>query len=98
MSKTKTKTKTKIKTSDCCTKAFSCCAPDAAAVFLAGTFNDWNVEASPLEKDFDGNWHVDLELPPGRHEFKFVVDGQWYCESNCVPNEYGTMNQVVDVK
>ena len=90
--------KTKTKTSDCCTQVFSCCAPDAEVVFLAGTFNDWNAESTPMEKDIDGNWHVDLELSPGRHEFKFVIDGQWHCESNCVPNDFGSMNQIVDIK
>lgn len=89
--------KTKTKSESCCTTEFCCCAPDADAVFLAGTFNDWSTDATPLEKDIDGNWHVDIELLPGRHEFKFLVDGQWHCESNCVPNEYGTMNQVVEV-
>lgn len=90
--------KTKTKTSDCCTQVFSCCAPDAEAVFLAGTFNEWNAESTPMEKDIDGNWHVDLELAPGRHEFKFVIDGQWHCESNCVPNDFGTMNQIVEIE
>lgn len=92
------KTKTKIKANDCCTKEFCCSAPDAEAVFLAGTFNDWSTDATPLEKDIDGKWHVDLEIPAGRHEFKFFIDGQWHCESNCVPNDYGTMNQIVDVE
>jgi 1,4-alpha-glucan branching enzyme len=87
--------------------AFSCHAPEARAIFLAGTFNDWNTGATPLTKDADGNWAVALELPPGRHEFKFVVDGVWCCEPGCdgtnrdcpkcVPNPFGTMNRVIEV-
>ncbi len=85
---------------------FNCHAPDAQAVLLAGTFNEWNEEATPLKKSEDGNWDVTLELPPGRHEFKFVVDGQWCCEPNChasgecpkcVPNDFGSMNRFIDV-
>lgn len=85
---------------------FSCHAPDASAVFLAGTFNDWKTDATVLTKDQQGNWRGTLDLPPGRHEFKFVVDGQWCCEPNChasaecpkcVPNDFGTMNRFVDV-
>jgi len=54
---------------------FSCHAPDASNVFLAGTFNGWQTEAAPITKDDAGNWKTKLDLPPGRHEFKFVVDG-----------------------
>lgn len=83
-----------------------CHAPDAGAVFLAGTFNDWKTDAVSMTKDDQGNWTSKLDLPPGRHEFKFVVDGQWCCEPNChasgecpqcVPNTFGTMNRFVDV-
>lgn len=85
---------------------FSCDAPDASAVFLAGTFNDWKTDATPLTKDENGSWQGKLDLPVGRHEFKFFVDGQWCCEPNCdasaecpkcVPNTFGTMNRFVDV-
>ena len=85
---------------------FSCHAPEAGTVFLAGTFNDWNPAATPLTKGGDGHWKAKLELPPGRHEFKFVVDDQWCCEPGCrastecpqcVPNDFGTMNRFVDI-
>lgn len=85
----------------------TCRAPSAQAVFLAGTFNDWNPTTKPMAKDAEGNWSADLPLPPGRHEYKFVVDGEWCCEpgcdgphhdcSQCVPNPFGTMNRVIDV-
>lgn len=85
---------------------FSCHSPDAGAVFLAGTFNDWRTDATPLAKDDKGTWRASLKLPSGRHEFKFVVDGQWCCEPNCSPsaecpkcvsNDFGTMNRFIDV-
>lgn len=84
----------------------NCHAPDAEVVFLAGTFNDWQMDATPMTTDGKGNWNSELNLPPGRCEYKFVVDGQWCCEPNCqtsaecpkcVPNEFGTMNRFVDV-
>ncbi len=88
--------------------AFSCRAPRAAAVFVAGTFNDWRPDEHPLERDEAGEWSVTLELPVGRHEFKFIVDGQWGCEPGCehehhgcpkcVPNEQGTMKRVLEVE
>lgn len=84
-----------------------CRAAEAKAVFLAGTFNRWKPDATPMAKDANGNWRVALDLKPGRYEFKFVIDGAWCCEPdhdtphhdcmNCVPNAFGTMNHVVQV-
>jgi hypothetical protein len=86
---------------------FACLAPAARTVFLVGTFNGWDAKATPMIKDAKGNWDVAVALPPGRHEFKFVVDGAWCCEPGCegphhgclkcVPNSSGTMNRFIDV-
>tara|TARA_R110001592_G_scaffold341806_1_gene631160 strand:- start:1079 stop:1279 length:201 start_codon:yes stop_codon:yes gene_type:complete len=48
-----------------------------------------------------------LPLPPGHHEFNFIVDGQWCCEPGCegehrgclkcCANAFGTMNRVLEV-
>lgn len=85
----------------------TCHAPEAQAVFVAGTFNEWQPAALPLQPGDAGNWNTTLDLLPGRYEFKFIVDGQWCCEAGCeheyrgcpkcVPNEFGTMNRVLDV-
>jgi 1,4-alpha-glucan branching enzyme len=87
--------------------AFSCRAPDATAVFVAGTFNDWHADAVPLKLQANGQWQTTLRLPLGHHEFKYVVDGQWCCEpgcdheysgcSKCCANDFGTMNRVLEV-
>ena len=84
---------------------FSCHAPKAKAVFVADTFNSWKPNAAPLHNHQpNGKWTVTLPLPPGRYEYKFVVDGQWCCEHEsqdcpkCVPNEFGTMNRGLEVK
>jgi 1,4-alpha-glucan branching enzyme len=86
---------------------FSCYAPRARTVFLAGTFNGWNPEGTPLVEDADGTWSAAVDLLPGRYEFKFVVDGVWCCEPGlpdpgldspcCVPNRFGTMNRTMEV-
>ncbi|MBI1784014.1 glycoside hydrolase family 13 [Candidatus Sumerlaeota bacterium] len=86
----------------------SCYAPGAEEVCIAGDFNEWDPADHPMNHGTDGIWSVDLKLPSGRHEYKFVVDGKWACgepgcndhntECNkCVPNPYGTMNHVVEV-
>ena len=56
---------------------FSCKAPDAREVYLAGSFNGW--EATPLaDPDGDGIWMASIPLPPGRYEYAFVIDGRWW--------------------
>lgn len=86
---------------------FSCAAPKATSVFVAGTFNDWNPEEVPLKLLKNGRWSTSLKLAPGRYEFKFVVDGEWCCEpgcegdyrgcKKCCANEMGTMNRVLEI-
>jgi hypothetical protein len=56
---------------------FGLYAPEAQAVFVAGSFNGWQPSAMPLEKQASGRWEVELMLEPGRHEYRFVVDGRW---------------------
>jgi len=85
-----------------------CHAPEAKAVFVAGTFNDWKTDVTPLHNHLPNNmWAVTLPLIRGHHEYKFVIDGHWCCESaaegqfslnpECVPNGFGTMNRVLEV-
>jgi 1,4-alpha-glucan branching enzyme len=86
---------------------FFCHASDAQGVAVAGTFNEWQPDATPMTRVGDGGWETSLPLSPGRYEYKFVVDGQWVCEPGCeheyrgcpkcVSNEFGTMNRVLEV-
>src|SRR4051812_18739568 len=47
-------------------------------VAVAGDFNNWSADASPMTKGDDGIWHAKLKLPEGVQHYKFVVDGnQW---------------------
>jgi hypothetical protein len=52
-------------------------APSAARVSLAGDFNGWNPDAHPLRRSNDADtWELDVQLPPGRYAYAFVVDGK----------------------
>ncbi len=57
---------------------FSLVAPEANDVELIGSFNDWDREHGVrLQRNPNGVWHTTVELVPGRHLYKFVVDGAW---------------------
>lgn len=53
--------------------------PNAQTVALAGDFNSWNPSAHPMVRQGDG-WVTVVKLAPGEHEYKFVVDGQYFAD------------------
>ncbi len=72
--------------------------PEAKHVFVAGSFNEWKPEQTPLTPDGKGRWVGDLSVKPGRHEYLFVVDGQWMPDPNAkeaVANPFGGRNSVL---
>jgi 1,4-alpha-glucan branching enzyme len=79
---------------------FSLKAPNAKEVFLVGDFNNWDAGSNPMKLDEDGSWKGSLIIPPGRYEFKLLVDGKWRegtKEEQTVSNCFGTLNNVLIV-
>nr|HPG30044.1 type I pullulanase [bacterium] len=56
---------------------FKISAPDAKKINVAGTFNNWDMNATPLNNDGNGNWSVEVELEKGTYEFKYIQDNDW---------------------
>lgn len=78
-----------------------CHAPAAHEVFLAGDFNGWQPQVTPMTPQADGRWTVTLPVAPGPHEYRFVIDGRWQEDpqaAGSVPNPFGGCNSVVDVR
>lgn len=74
--------------------------PSATAIFVAGSFNNWSLTDALLKKDRNGNWKIKLSLPPGRYEYRYIVDGEWKDEQRSVPsvaNQFGSWNSVLEV-
>lgn len=74
--------------------------PEARDVHVAGEFNHWSHEATPLRNTDLGEWCVSLMLRSGRYEYRFVVDGQWIDDPESVErvaNPYGGFNSVLIV-
>jgi hypothetical protein len=63
--------------------------------------NEWKPGADKMKKGADGLWSKAVMLPPGRYEYKFVVDGGWVndpANDQLLPNIFGTSNNVLDVR
>lgn len=74
--------------------------PGVEKVFLAGSFNGWNRDATPMSKSSDGSgWTVRLKLEPGKHQYKFVLNGErWVVDPGSRRNEddgNGNVNSVL---
>ena len=75
-------------------------APEAREVNVAGNFNGWRPETTPLKNTGSGEWAVRLMLRSGQYEYRFVVDGRWsedHRASQRVANPYGGFNSVLMV-
>jgi hypothetical protein len=79
---------------------FELVAPQADKVCLVGDFNDWKLCEAPLQKnEATGAWTLRIAVPPGRHEYMFVVDDEsWVTDPNApvrVEDGFGNQNAVV---
>jgi len=75
--------------------------PRADSVFVAGDFNNWQGDKTPLQKLGDnGMWQIKLPLASGRYRYRLVVDGQWqqdpYNEKTEL-NPFGELNSVLEI-
>uniref|UniRef100_A0A914V1Q8 AMP-activated protein kinase glycogen-binding domain-containing protein n=1 Tax=Plectus sambesii TaxID=2011161 RepID=A0A914V1Q8_9BILA len=70
-------------------------APNARNVYLMGSFVNWECgmmcTATGDGSDRKGVW---VDLPRGRYEFRFLVDGEWRTASDfpTCPNDFGSEN------
>ena len=70
------------------------------SVLLVGDFTQWQQHSIPMKKEKNGIWTTTVELAPGEHNYRFIVDGEWRDDPNCtlrVPNPFGTQNMVRQV-
>jgi 1,4-alpha-glucan branching enzyme len=80
---------------------FSYKAPQAQSVLLAGDFTGWQQAPLDMKKSKDGVWKKTVSLPPGRYEYRLLVEGQWCDDPECQnrqPNQFGGENCVYVVQ
>lgn len=81
-------------------QTFRYTAHDARSVLLVGDFTHWQSQPIALRKGADGIWSATVELAPGTHSYRFIVDGEWRDDPECtirVANPYGGENMVRQV-
>lgn len=81
-------------------QTFSITAPAALRVALVGDFTQWQEKPINLIRQESGVWSATVELAPGTYHYRFVVDGEWRDDPDCmlrVPNPYGGENAVRQV-
>jgi len=66
-------------------------------VFITGSFYEWTVKI-PLNKK-SNKFYAKIDLPKGRHEFKFVVNGSWKSSLRypTITNGYGETNNYIQL-
>jgi chromosome partitioning protein len=73
---------------------FSLYAPSAKNVQIAGDFNVWSPAEGVMSKDETGFWSITLPLSSGRHNYKFVIDGDWVTDPSNPDFEKDTRGNV----
>ncbi len=77
---------------------FSIAAPQAKEVYVAGDFNNWQLDnTSRMEQD-NGAWNKRVKLATGKHHYRFVIDGKWSEDPNNPSHEtnpYGELDSLI---
>ncbi|HNW33473.1 MAG TPA: isoamylase early set domain-containing protein [Candidatus Ozemobacteraceae bacterium] len=73
----------------------------ATSVSVVGDFNDWNKDTSTMKNE-NGVWKCSMNLKPGRHEYKFVINQtDWISDpkaKDTVADKYGGSSSVIEVR
>lgn len=76
-------------------------ADPGSEIYLSGSFNDWSGKAKKMiDRYKSGEYAATLFLAPGKHEYKYLVNGEWHVDPECpnwVVNDCGTLNSVITV-
>ncbi len=90
-----------LKSKDICKVTFyTPAAIEAETVYLVGDFNDWDEEATPMDRLKDGRFKVTLDLEKDKsYQFRYLVNGaEWHNDweaDKYVPNPFSGDNSVV---
>ncbi|MFT3685299.1 MAG: AAA family ATPase [Phycisphaerales bacterium] len=70
-------------------------------IFIAGDFNGWSATSLPMTRnDRLGVYERLVPIPPGRWQYRLVIDGHWThdsCNPSTQGNPFGGLNSILDV-
>jgi len=73
----------------------------ATRVAVAGSWNGWDITATPLQAGGGGAFFTTIALPSGEHEYMFVVDGErWVADPTATltrDDGFGQLNAVLQI-
>jgi len=78
-------------------RAFALSAPEARTVCLVGDFTHWEQHPIPMKRNRTGLWKTQVPLQPGKYQYRFLVDGEWFDDPKCAlhaPNPFGSENDI----
>ena len=68
---------------------------------VAGSFNGWSPDSHPMRRNDDACvFERVIELPPGRHQYRLVIDGRWVADPynpDQLVNTYGEPISLIEV-
>lgn len=78
-------------------QTFRFTAPGAQSVLLVGDFTHWQQHGIAMRQERAGLWTTTVDLEPGRHAYRFIVDGEWRDDPECslrVANPFGSQDMI----
>ncbi len=74
---------------------FYCDAPAARSVALQGDFTGW--ASLSMERRIDGWWFLQVLLPHGHHQYRFLVDGKPQLDPRAIGVGHNDANEDVSI-
>lgn len=74
--------------------------PYPKSISLTGNFNNWENPGIPFNSVRYQFWELKINLPKGRNEYKFIIDGEWITDpnnKNIVVDSEGNENSYTDI-
>lgn len=73
---------------------------DYKEVKIAGDFTEWDKGAITMSKSGrSGEWTASVRVTPGEHQYRFILDGNWYTDPSTerLATPFGNENSVLRV-
>ena len=68
----------------------------SSSVKIAGDFNSW--QPQDMEKGADNSWRFLIDLPEGKYEYKYFINGEWVVDESSEKSEKdGITNNFIQV-